>query len=155
MKENGYVETQCARSSCKKPVYGSYWIGFDHQKGYEQRVFCSKECLKSWTIGKLVGMCVAVFLGFALMNAFLQEGNPEMAAIIAWRSGTAAGTPAGAAYAAAGVSSAGAPEGFFSKSLQTLLMMVLRIIMQIKPKKTVPRPIRTTNVLLGIGRFLL
>ncbi len=82
MKENGYVETQCARSSCKKPVYGSYWIGFDHQKGYEQRVFCSKECLKSWTIGKLVGMCVAVFLGFALMNAFLQEGNPEMAAII-------------------------------------------------------------------------
>ena len=67
----------------------------------------------------------------------------EMAAISAWRLGItlaagAAGTAAGAAAGAAG--------SFFPSLVQTALIRELRMMMQIRPKKTVPIPMTTTKV---------
>ena len=70
-----------------------------------------------------------------------------MAAIIDWRLGIVAVLAAGAAAGvAAGVAGA-AVSDIFSRILQTLLVIMLRKMMQIRPTKTVPIPIRTTKAL--------
>ena len=73
----------------------------------------------------------------------------QMAAIMAWRLGIAS-------FLAAGTGTAAGWAAFVPPiDLQMALMAVLRTMMQIRPKKTVPTPIRTTNSNSGIRGFLL
>ena len=59
--------------------------------------------------------------------------------------------PAGAA-GAAGAAAAGAGAGVLSpRDLQMALMAMLRRMMQIRPMKTTPTPIRMTNGIDGSG----
>lgn len=48
---------------------------FDLQKGYEEKLFCSKECLKEWVDGKQIGMWIAAGLGVALALVVLVQGG--------------------------------------------------------------------------------
>lgn len=48
---------------------------FNLQKGYEEMLFCSKECLKDWVNGKQLGMWIAAGLGAILAFVALVQGG--------------------------------------------------------------------------------
>jgi len=59
----------CNNTGCGNMIdeqSGQHYTGYNHQKGYEPVVFCSKECLKSWIKSKLTGMIVSIVLGVIL-----------------------------------------------------------------------------------------
>ena len=64
----------------------------------------------------------------------------ETAAISAWRLGISA------VAGATGAAGAGAAGSLFPSLVQMALMRELRMMMQIKPKKTVPTPMAMTKV---------
>lgn len=59
----------CSNSSCGRQINAEtdqYYVGYNHQKGYEQMLFCSASCLKEWIIKKLVTMVISIVLGIIL-----------------------------------------------------------------------------------------
>lgn len=59
----------CENSSCGGIIEPGkeYYIGYNHQKGYEEMYFCCAECLRSWVKKKLTTMIISVVLGLILM----------------------------------------------------------------------------------------
>ena len=52
---------------------------FDLQIEYEELTFCSKDCLKDWVAGKIIGMWTAFLIGVVIAGVFLFGGNPALA----------------------------------------------------------------------------
>lgn len=55
----------------------------DLQKDYEEKVFCSAECLKSWIKGKELGMWVTAGIGALLALIVLFQGRGIYMALVA------------------------------------------------------------------------
>lgn len=53
------------------------YYAFDRQKN-EIRPFCSKGCLRSWAIRKIIGMSIAIILGLAIVIGSIIGDSLEM-----------------------------------------------------------------------------
>lgn len=63
----------CGNSSCGRQINtetDQYYVGYNHQKGYEQMLFCSASCLKGWVTKKLTTMILSIVLGIILAIMF-------------------------------------------------------------------------------------
>ena len=77
-------ELKCKK--CKNKIaeenVGKYHCS-DNQCGYKELNFCSAECMRSWAVGKTIGMCLAILIGIALcLDLFINGGPGEKSAAI-------------------------------------------------------------------------
>ncbi len=69
------MENECVCKTCGREIdeSTSQWFAFDLQNGKEKVLFCSKECLLSWTKKKQLTMAVAIIIGLIIMIAGWEE----------------------------------------------------------------------------------